>query len=245
MKNLLYILLITFGVSNQIFSQEVNIIPGNKLIQPEAIKNESSEMIWYFLQDTNKVEIGRVFTDIKKNDEDIVIITTVKMKQNPSKWIDSTIVRASSLKPIYHSSYNSQRDMVLNFGKDVTGYYLNKQTGKRITISEKTKTPYFDSNFYPQLVRWLPLKEGFSSTISIFDYNPKTKIGVMTATIKSVSKSVLSFNGEKKQIWKVVITDDISNNSAINTFYIDIKTRKILRQGINANGRKMLMELVE
>ncbi len=67
--------------------------------------------------------------------------------------------------------------MVLQFVEKITGYYLDKQTGTTTQISEKTEAPFFDSNFYPQLLRLLPLKKNYATTISIFDYNPKSKSG--------------------------------------------------------------------
>ncbi|WP_449649460.1 DUF3108 domain-containing protein [Tenacibaculum caenipelagi] len=127
---------------------------------------------------------------------------------------------------MYHSSFNHQRDMVLKFEKKVTGFYLNKKTGVKTQISENTDGSYFDSNFYPQLIRLLPLESGYSKTISIFDYNPTAKTGVITATIKNTEAATIDFNGTKKQVWKVEATDDISNNSALSTYYIDTTTRK-------------------
>ncbi|KGL61718.1 hypothetical protein PHEL85_1499 [Polaribacter sp. Hel1_85] len=202
-------------------------------------------MNWFMFQDTLKVQIGKVKTEIQKGKENIYIITTVHMKQSPTKWIDSTVVGTLNFEPKYHSSYNQQRDMVLKFGEKITGYYLDKQTETKTEISEKSKTSFFDSNFYPQLLRFLPLQEGYSNTISIFDYNPTAKIGVIKATIKNTKEITINFNETKKKVWKVETTDEISNNSAISTYYIDTSTRKILRQEIDFGGRKMLMELVK
>lgn len=245
MKNLLSILLITFGASVQIFSQGVALSPVHNTANKSLIKSETSEMTWFMIKDTLKIEIGNVYTKIQKEKQNITIITTVDMKQSPTKWIDSTIVKTSNFKPLYHSSFNQQRDMVLNFGKKITGYYLDKKTETKTLISEEVDMPFFDSNFYPQLIRWLPLKDGYSNTISIFDYNPTAKIGVISATIKSTEEVIINFDGKKRKVWKVVTTDDISNNTAISTYFIDTTTRKTLRQEIDLGGRKMLMELVE
>lgn len=135
--------------------------------------------------------------------------------------------------------------MVLKFGEKISGYYLDKQSGNRTKISEIAETPFFDSNFYPQFIRLLPLEENYTTTISIFDYNPKSKTGVITATIRKTEQDTINSNGEIKQVWKVEVTDDISNNSAISTYYIEKSTRKILKQEIDVGGRKMLMELIE
>ncbi|WP_296312069.1 hypothetical protein [Winogradskyella sp. UBA3174] len=245
MKKILYILLVTFGTSLHVFSQETLLSPLNNPADKIFINDETSEMTWFMLKDSLKIQIGNVHTKIQKEKESIYIITTVNMKQSPTKWVDTTIVETLNFKPIYHSSFNQQRDMVLNFGEKITGYYLDKQTATKTQISEEVEKPFFDSNFYPQLIRLLPLKDNYSNTISIFDYNPTSKIGVITATIKDTQKMTIDFNGKKKQVWKVETTDDISNNSVISAYYIDRLTRKILRQEINFGGRKMLMELVE
>jgi len=245
MKTLLYVLLVTFGTANQVFSQETPLSPINNSADINLIKNETSEMNWFMVRDSLKMQIGTVQTQIEKEKEKISIITTVNMKQSPTKWIDSTIVETLNFKPLYHSSFNQQRDMVLNFGEKITGYYLDKQTGTKTQISEEVEKPFFDSNFYPQLMLLLPLKDKYSNTISIFDYNPTSKIGVITATIKNTEQATIEFNGKKIEVWKVETSDDISNNSAISIYYIDITTRKILKQEIDFGGRKMLMELVE
>lgn len=245
MKKTLHILLFIFGTSVQIFSQETPLTPLSTIANEKFIVSETSKMSWFMLQDSLKIQIGNIQTEIQKGKERIYIITTVNMKQSPTEWIDSTIVETLNFKPIYHSSFNQQRDMVLTFGEKITGYYLDKQTATKTQISEEVNEPFFDSNFYPQLIRLLPLKDGYSNTISIFDYNPKAEIGIITATIRNTEMTTINFNGKKKQVWKVGTTDDISNNSAISTYYIDISTRKVLKQEIDFGGRKMLMELVE
>jgi hypothetical protein len=245
MKNTIYILLITLVTSFQVFGQEKVLSPINNSANKKLIKSETSEMNWFMLQDTLKIQIGKVKTEIQLKTKNIYIITTVDMKQMPTKWIDSTVVGIQNFEPKYHSSYNQQRDMVLKFGEKITGYYLDKKTETKTVISEEAETSFFDSNFYPQLIRILPLKDGYSNTISIFDYNPTAEIGVITATIKNTEETTINFNGKERLVWKVETTDDISNNTAISKYYIDKITRKILKQEIDFGGRKMVMELVE
>lgn len=245
MKKILLILLIAFGSSAPVFSQVLPLSPSNNPANSKLLKPETSEMNWFMIKDSVKVQIGKLQTQIKKKKNQIFIITTVEMKQSSTKWIDSTIVETQNFKPIYHSSYNQQRDMVLKFGKKITGYYLDKQTKNKTLISEEVHKSFFDSNFYPQLIRLLPLEDNYSTTISIFDYNPTAKIGVITATIRNTKEVTIDFNGQKKSVWKVETTDDISNNSTLNTYYIEVSTRKVLKQEIDFGGRKMLMELTE
>ncbi|PZU80112.1 MAG: hypothetical protein DI529_16875 [Chryseobacterium sp.] len=131
------------------------------------------------------------------------------------------------------------RNMLLRFTKNkVTGYYLDNKTRKKDMIDELTTSPYFDSNSYPALIRFLPLSENYSNEIAIFDYNPTAKKGIIKAYIEKVEKS--EYNGKK--VWVVKSTDDIQDRKAESTYYIDIDSRKILKQEINAGGRKMIME---
>ena len=242
-KTLLLLVIVIF--SKNLSAQEPRISPENNPFDSKLIKSETTNMVWFMVQDTLKVELGKVKTEIQKKGNDLYVITTVDMKQAPMKWVDSTIAKISNLKPIYHASYNMQRDMVLRFSEQVTGYYFEKKTNTKTPISETIIEPYFDSNIYPQLIRWLPLKENYSTIISIFDYNPKAKIGVITATIKNTIDTDINFMGENRRVWKVETTDEISNNSTITTYYIDMKTRKVLKQEIDLGGRKMLMELIK
>lgn len=242
MKFTIILALFLFAAFLNFFNQETPLSPLNNPSNATHLESDTSRKTWYVIQDSLKISMGNINTQIKKGADSILIITTVEMKQSPSKWIDSTIVESQNFKPIYHSSYNQQRDMVLKFGENITGYYLDKQSGITTQISEKTQTPFFDSNFYPQLIRLLPLKENYTATISIFDYNPKSKTGVITATIRKTEEATIIFTGEIKKVWKVEVTDDISNNAAVSKYYIDRSTRKILKQEIDIGGRKMLME---
>ena len=243
MRNLTLLLLFTFSTSTLVFGQEY-LSPLNNPANKTLLKPEITKMQWFMLKDSLKIPIGTIETQIQKKRQKIYVITTVKMKQSPTKWVDSTIVKSTNFEPLYHSSFNQQRDMVLKFGKNITGYYLDKQTGIKTQIEEDTYKPFFDSNFYPQLIRLLPLKNGYSNIISIFDYNPSSQIGVITATIKNTEESSMNYNYKDIKVWKVKTTDEISNNSATSTFYIDKSTRKILKQEIDFGGRKMLMELI-
>lgn len=245
MKYMLYIIVFIVNTTLSTFAQEKQLTPLNHPANERLLRTETYIMDWLMLTDTTEVKIGEVETQIQKKDAVIYLITKVKMNQSSDKWVDSTVVSSENFKPIYHASYNKQRDMVLKFNKNVTGYYLDKQTGLKTEILEETYQPFFDSNFYPQLIRLLPLKENYSATISIFDYNPKSKIGVITATIKNTKKTNEIFNDVSIDVWKIEVTDDISDNNTWNTYYIDARTRKLLKQEIDFGGRKMIMRLIE
>ena len=101
--------------------------------------------------------------------------------------------------------------MVLNFGNIVTGFYLDKIKKTNTGISDTTKIDYFDSNLYPSLIGWLPLKDGYTQDISIYDYNPAAKIGVIKAAVKEVkSGTYTSAKSGVRDVWMVTVTDEIN-----------------------------------
>ncbi|PRB02030.1 hypothetical protein CQ046_13785 [Chryseobacterium sp. MYb7] len=237
MKTILFLLILS---SANFFPQKL-LTPENTGINSKLIQNETSEAVWFAENAGTKIEIGSIITEIKKlNKADLLIRTTVKMKQAPdAQWTDSTLVKTSNFSPVYHSSYNSMRDMVLKSEKDkVTGYYLDKKSQKKDVI-EIPADPYFDSSSYAMLIRYLPLKEHYTAEISIFDYNPKSeKKGMMKAYILDTQKT--EYKG--KPVWAVKTNDDISNRATAVTYYIDAATRKIVKQDIEMAGRKMYLE---
>lgn len=227
---------------------------GQKEIEPKAVSfnkpwltTSSYAMDWFALRDGQKVKVGTVLTEVKVTDKTVTVITDVKMAGRAMQWKDSTIAEAGSFKPIYHSSYNPSRDMVLNFGNIVTGFYHDKQTNTKTNISDTLSTHYFDSNIYPLLIRLSPLKAGYTATMPIYDYNLKGQKGIVKAYIEKVESGVLQdLNGGNVEVWIVTVSDELNPESkSASTYFIGKKDRKLLKQEMNANGRKMEMVLVQ
>jgi hypothetical protein len=206
------------------------------------IKNESYEMTCFIEIDKSEIAIGKINTKIKKNENNVLITTSLKLNESQAKRIETTLAHIDNLKPIYHSSYNKERDVVLNFDEKVTGYFYDKTTDTKNKISKTISGSYFDSNMYPHLIRWLPLHNEYHNTIYIFDYNPSNITGVQKTYIKNVEKGKAPRN-DNKEVWIVTVTDDISDNKANMTFYIDSNTRQIIRQEVYLQEQKMIMEL--
>jgi hypothetical protein len=136
--------------------------------------------------------------------------------------------------------------MALHFGKDVTGFYRDKQTGKTTQIVQNVKPGYFDSNFYPMLINWLPLNQKLTADIHIYDYNPKGKSGLLKAQIAKVTQGTYqSIKSGKRKVWVVKVSDEIGVNGSSTISYIDQATRQTYKQHISAGGRTMEMTLVE
>lgn len=239
------LLLLTILTFASLVGKAQNLLtPSKNSFESKWVKNANYKMVWYALKDTAKIEIGKIATQILTADKTLMVVTNVSMKNMKVPWVDTTVAEMKTLQPIRHSSYNMQRDMVLNFGKVVTGFYNDKMKSKISIVSDTTKSDYFDSNLYPVLIGWLPLRNGFKQDISIYDHNPSAKIGVIKASITNVTSNTYQTekNGIRK-VWVVTVTDEISNG--VNTYYFDKVNRTLWKQEIDANGRKMMMKLVE
>nr|WP_315153468.1 hypothetical protein [uncultured Flavobacterium sp.] len=237
---LLTILAITTLASNA----QVVLTPSKKSFEKKWIKNANYQMKWYALKDTAKLEIGKVTTQIAIDKANLTVITQVSMNKMKTIWIDSTVADLKTLKPIRHSSYNMQRDMVLNFGKVVTGFYNDKIKKSKTIVNDATTSDYFDSNLYPLLIGWLPLANNYKQDISIYDYNPSSKIGVIKASVKNVSSGTYQTDKNGiRNVWIVTVCDEIGG--FISTYYFDKIDRKLWEQEIDVKGSKMIMRLVE
>lgn len=235
---------ITIALILLALTAHAQIIPGHKDIKANLIKPETFQMTWFAKRDTSLVEIGQIKNEVMIKGKKLYIIQQIQMKGQPM-WVDSTVADYRTLSAIYHSSYNAQRDMLMNFGKTVTGYYFDKVKNIRTSISEQTQKPYFDSNIYPNLIRALPLSSNYTTTFSIFDYNPNAKIGLLQARIVSVKEgSYHSTKLGKRKVWLVTTTDEISEGSEV-THFIDTETRQVWQQEISFGSRKMLIRRME
>ncbi|MFY7709351.1 hypothetical protein ACOSQB_01885 [Tenacibaculum sp. MEBiC07804] len=200
----------------------------------------------FFVANSQKKTIGKIHTSLVKTNENISIITKLQIpNQANNQWVDSIVVNSANFEPLYHSSINPQREMVMKYGKKINGYFKNLKTNSTTEILETTNKPYFDSNSYPHIIRLLPLKDNYTAIINIFDYNPKSKVGVMNVNIKNTESSILDFNGEQRKVWKVDTTTDISDNKILTTFFIDKLTKKVLKQITNNMMGQLIMERQE
>lgn len=235
-------MLVTFTSNAQIL-----LTPSKSAFDKKWVSNTIYQMIWYALEDSEKFEIGKVTTQILKTKKNLTVITQVNIKNVKAPWTDTTVANLKTLKPIRHSSYNMQRDMILNFGEIVTGLYNDKIKKTKTLINDTTKNGYFDSNLYPVVIGWLPLCNGYKQDISIYDYNPTAKIGVLKASVKNVTDS--NYQTDKsgiRNVWVVTVSDEIGNGeNGVSTYYFDKIDRRLWKQEMEANGRKMMLKLVE
>ena len=134
---------------------------------------------------------------------------------------------------------------MLDFSKDIKDYYYDKMSRKVTDIEQPAQGSFFFSGFYPQVIRLLPLKEGYTAELPLFDYKP-VKNGVIKAAIQEVKSG--TFRTKKNgmvDVWLVTVSEEIGGFRNITTYYIGKKDRILWRQDINTAMQKFLIKRME
>lgn len=222
------------------------MVPGDVTLETKYIKPEKYQMKWYIVQDAErKHEVARINTEIVPAKTRLNIVTSVDVNNAKTTWIDSTIVLKANLAPVRHYSDNLERAVKLKFGASITGSYLDKLKNQKMTIDDAVaQGQYFDSNFYPYLVRLLPLKEGYTHEIAAYDYSPARK-GLVIQKITDVKSGTYKTKGGLKAVWLVTSQETVKGQSSEVKYYIDKADRKIYKQEIFDGAMRTLIERVE
>ncbi|GLB52739.1 hypothetical protein NBRC110019_17790 [Neptunitalea chrysea] len=225
-------------VTTHSFGQK-RITPGDKRIISQRVQNEHYAMLWSMVKGDTITELGKVLTEIKVLDEKVLFRNEIKRNGTNDKFVDSTIVSLPDMAPIYHFSDNAKREIVINYGENVEGYYIDKSKKEKL-ILEGQYPSSFDSSMYPQLIRCLPLSQNYTADLLIFNFDPEHITDVVNAYIKSTSAAVLN----NVRVWDVTVKSDISDTQT--HYYIDSKTYEILKIQVSMpNDTYMIMERIK
>ncbi|MFD2602051.1 hypothetical protein [Flavobacterium suzhouense] len=235
------ILLFTF---TSLFAQHA-VIPGDTIFETKYIQPERYQMKWYIVQEGNKHEVARINTSIQPGKYKIAIVNDIDVNNAKTTWIDSTITLRSNLSPIRHYSDNLERAVKLKFGASVTGSYNDKIQKKEVKVNEEVAAgKYFDSNFFPYLVRLLPYKDGYTKEITTYDYHPAKK-GIVIQKIMDVKSGTYRNKNGLNLVWIVTTMETIKGITSQVKYYIDKSDRKIFKQEIFDGQLNTLIERSE
>lgn len=208
------------------------VIPGDTIFETKYIQPERYQMKWYIVQDGEKHEVARINTSIQPGKSRIAIVSSVEVNNAKTTWIDSTIVVRKSFAPMRHYSDNVERAIKIKFGAAVTGSYNDKIKKVKTDINDAPPAgKYFDSNFFPYLVRLLPLKEGYTQNIATYDYSPAKK-GIIIQQVKEVKSGTYKNKAGVNVVWIVTTMETIKGQITEVKYYIDKADRKIFKQEI-------------
>lgn len=230
------LLLITAGLCK---AQTV-LTPGNIPFETKWLKNGRVEMGVYSLDGGSQTEISTFAMDINADNKTLSIFTYMKLMGMDEPWIDTSIADGTTFKPIYRSSYSINKEMRLKYGKDVTGYYYDKKSGKKTVVKDAVKETFLDSYTYPYLLGLLPLTSGYSASLPVYDFKPENDGNVKKSVIEEVKSGmyVSEYYGSRK-VWLVNVLEEATNDRYI--YSIDKDNRRLWKVEIFANGQHLLM----
>lgn len=221
-----YTLLLLLTATAFIGHAQTMLVPGKNIIEKKYLKSGTYEWA-YFMETDGQLDEAFSFTlSINYTGKTLSIYTNMTMLLDTTGHsTDTSICDANTFKPIYRSSNSEFHEMVVNYGKDVNGYYYDKQTRKKHIIKEQGNA-FFDSYTYPYLLALLPLTTGYSKEFTVFDFIPDNSTNLKKTRIENVISDVYvsKLTGEHK-VWQVSVYEEATKDSFV--YYIDQETRRI------------------
>lgn len=215
------------------------VVPGENVLEKKWIKNGKYDMACYAEHNGQQVMISSFSYQVNTTNKALAVYTAYQMTGSPDITVDTSIADANTFKPIYRSSFGSTKDMVIHFGKEVSGYYYDKQHKKRHSIKE-AGAGYFDNFMYPYILGFLPLTTGYKSDLAVFEYKPGNHTSTKKTRIEEVKSNIYnsSLTGEHK-VWAVHVFEEATNDRYV--YHIDKETRRLWKVEIETQGQKLLL----
>lgn len=203
-------------------------------------RNGLTEMAYYVVNGGQKTEICSFFIDINSNEKQLAVYTTLQFKNSDEVWKDTSLSHPATFQPFYRSSRSKDKEYVLKFGKEVSGYYLDKKTGKRTVIKETITGNFLDSYTYPYLLGLLPLNPGYKTGLPVYDYKPGSPANVKNASVTEVKNNIYNsaLTGEHK-VWQVTVVEEATGDRY--EYYIDQESRRIWKIDVQSNQTHLLL----
>ncbi|QJB41053.1 hypothetical protein HF324_25700 [Chitinophaga oryzae] len=206
---------------------------------PKLLKSGNYKLACYKVQDGNETLIGTFAIGVNTSGDKFSLTTTTAF-HGMDLWNDTAVSNLNTFQPIYRASHNDMREMVLHFGNDITGYHIDKKTGKKRQVKEAGDRPFVDSYTYPFILSLLPLKSGYQTDFPVYDYKPSNKNNVKTAVVKEVKNNVYkTLHSGSRDVWEVTVEEPSTGEKSIS--YIDKKSRRLWQVDIFTSGLQVRM----
>ncbi|MCW3464480.1 DUF3108 domain-containing protein [Chitinophaga nivalis] len=205
----------------------------------KLLKSGKYTLACYVVNNGDESAIG-TFTIGINTANDKLALTTITALTGMEAWMDTSISNLNNFKPVYRASHSSLKDMVLHFGDHVTGYHVDKKTGKKTQIKEAGNQYFLDSYTYPFLLSLLPLTSGYNTDLPVYEYKPENKTNLKKAIVEEVKNNtwVSKYTG-KHDVWEVTVVEPSTEERSVS--YIDKKTRRLWQVDMWSNGQQIRM----
>lgn len=215
--------------------------PGDNSFNRNFIKSTHFEMAYFVVSGRQTLEISSFDVEINANEKTISVFTRISSPAGNSIWADTSIADITTLKPIYRSSNNSDKQYHIAYGNTIEGYYYDKHSNKGSQVKDNKDGGFFDSFIYPYLLGALPLTSGYKAILPVYEYKPGTINNISNTRITEVKSSMhkSTITGEHA-VWQVSVFEEGTNVKY--EYYIDKESRKLWKVDIVAsNGKQYLL----
>jgi hypothetical protein len=216
------------------------LLTGAPEFEKKWLRSGLTEMGYYVWNEGKWAEIYSFTYNILATQQTISVYTHLKSLYAADQWTDTAVSAAGTFRPIYRSSFSNDKEYVLRFGQDVTGYYLNKKNKKKEVVKDAPGSHFFDSYTYPYLLGLLPLRSGYKQDLPVYEYKPGHPTHVKLARIQSVKNNVYNspLTGEHK-VWQVSVLEEATNDHY--EYYIDKDDRRIWKIEVRSGSQQLLL----
>jgi len=145
-------------------------MPGSPNIESTRIRYGTLEYVLSIVRDGEEQIFGTLVDEILPiRGDDPVIKRVQTTKRTGGLFVDSTVTDAQTLAPRWHYGVDTRRTVLLEFdGVRVYGR-LTPGNGAARTIETTVAEPFFDASNWDLAVRALPLEEGESAIVQVYD----------------------------------------------------------------------------
>ncbi len=141
--------------------------------------------------------------------------------------IDTSINNYNDLSPVMHSGHNSSGFMHLNFGESrVTGEKYFSKNDSTFVINTNMPGPYFDSNMFEVVLKLLPLKENYETSIPYYIFESGGYVLYKAKVTRD--EEFKTAKGEMKNVWVLETTDGKSTSR----LFIAKDSREVMKKEI-------------
>lgn len=203
-----------------LFGQE-RILPGDKSLNINLIKEGKFTMGYYFVKDGKSLEICTYQTEVSTNGNQLLFSSKLIFLKSDKVWKEQIVLDKNTLKPISRKSERETRAFDIKF-------------------ADFNKGNYFDIATYPLVLCALPLNTGYKATIPVIDYDSANKNKIQNVNITDVKSNI--YNSEltgEHQVWKVSVNEESTGN--VYDYFIDKNYRKIYKITVSSRGNNFML----
>ena len=245
MKNIFVVAAVLLTATAQLQAQ-ITITPAKKMIARQYLQSEVNRYELSMQKNGQRI-VRAVLEDaitLMPAKNQLLRVQTLLVKGKPMS-IDSVLVTLDAFQPIYHAGTNPRRSVQLKYdyalGKIIGQYTPKRQVKKQAKthiIQQQVPAPYFDSNVYEMMLRFLPLKTGLKAKFPAYAYESAQRNGVRWYEIQEVA--LQKFNQQACFVVKVK-----NEQGQVVYYWINQQNRTLYKYEIHLpNGRKVLFTKV-